>query len=292
MGNIRRIWPLLFIATILSQPSIAEEIDLPLNPINDWRIVQFDDRCVATRKFGVADNPVGLELQRYDHWSGQFLAVIKGSKLGLRDSSPAATWLPEGYTMTEDLPILGTTANGQEWISFKNAMIDSNAPHLGGDEKEYEARGGPTGFKERIQTLRVEDVSENSILLATGLMSLVFDDLDDCMDNILRERGVPEEDLKRDDHRVELKNYRKLVRAVSLYLPATIRNRSKKTLLRFVVYLDENAMATHCVLSPLRGASKFGERACDLILEEGQFSFKENEEHKPAFFIFNFFVAP
>lgn len=292
MGNIIKIWTLLFVATIFSQPSIAEEVELPLAPINDWRISQFEDRCVATRKFGIADNPIGLELQRYDHWSGQFLTVIKGSKLGLRDASPAATWLPEGYTMTEDLPILGTTANGTEWISFKNAMIDSNAPHLGGDEEEYKARGGPTGFKERIQTLRVAGVSDNPIFLATGPMVRVFDDLDDCMDGILRERGVPEEDFKRDDHRVELENYRNLVRAVSPYLPATIRNRSKKTLLRFVVYLDENATATHCVLSPWRGASKFGEQACNLIIEESQFSFKENEEHKPTFFIFNFLVAP
>lgn len=292
MRNIRIIWPLLFVATIFSQPSIAEETELPLAPINDWRILQFEDRCVATRKFGVADNPIGLELQRYDHWSGKFRAVIKGSKLGLRDASPAATWLPEGYTITEDIPILGTTANGQDWISFENAMIDSNAPHLGGDEEEYQARGGATGFKERIQRLKVEGVSDNPILLATGPMARVFDDLDDCMDNILRERGVPEEDFKRNDHRVELKNYRKLARAVSPYLPATIRNRSKETGLRFVVYLDENATATHCVLSPLRGASKFGERACNLILEEGQFSFKENEEHKPTFFIFSFNFVP
>ena len=292
MGTFKSIWPLLFVASLFSQPSSAEEIRTALAPIDEWSFQQFDDRCVAIRKFGVADNPTVLELQRYDHWSGQFLAVIRGANLGLKDASPAATWLPEGYTMTEDLPILGTTVDGQEWIAFKNAMIDSNAPHLGGDEEEYRARGGPTGFKERIQALRVEGASNRPILLATGPMSRVFDDLDDCMDNILRERGVPEEDFKRSDHRVELKNYRQLVGAVLPYLPATIGSRSERTLLRFIIYLDENATPTECVLSPLRGASEFGERACNLILEDAQFSFKRNEEHKPTFFIFNFFVAP
>lgn len=292
MGTLRNISPWLLLASFFSFSASAEENLVPLPAIDDWRIIQLDKRCVATRTFGVEQSPTVLQLQRYDHWSGQFLAVVRGSKLGLRDAPLAATWLPDGYTMTEDLPILGTTVDGQEWISFNNAMIDSNAPHLGGDEEDYEARGGPTGFKERIETIKVEGVSESPILLATGPMAAVFDDLDYCMDNILRDRGVPEEDFKRNDHRTKLENYRELVRAISPYVPSTIRNRSKKTLLRFVVYLDENAVPTECILTPIRGASEFGNWACDLIRNEGVFSFKDGEEHKPTFFIFNFRVAP
>jgi len=278
-------------SAVTSVPDKSEQIDL--RPLTDWSTQRLDDGCIISRKFGDPAAPTTLELRNYDPWDGGFNVALSGPQFAARPASFMAGWFPGGRFVEIDAPTFERGASGFEAVLFHHAPW--NAAIFKMSSKEWDAyynNGGPKRFLQAIEGLSLSGVSGKSIRVLTGAMDQVIEDRDQCIHEMLAARGVDPSDEHRNDHRVRLKDREDLTRQLIADVPESIRLRTKKTFVQFLLYVGADGNPSYCRLLAMPYDAAYEQRSCTKIMRSAKFEFKKGEKAQPTFFKIGAYYVP
>ena len=271
--------------------SQVPEIDAPA--IGSWVLERAPDRCHLSRQFGNAANPYQVVLTQIDPWDGGYQVDLSGPELGNHAGPFTVEWSPDGRASTTESLHRHRDENGREWARFDYGPRTNAAEALDASRiAAFAEEGGFERFRANVRTLRVSGFFGGTVVLQTGEIASVSEQLDACIAEVFQAQGIVGSEIERDDHSVEPTNPFDIMPILTRRLPLEIRSRPRPTMVSFLLYLDEAAQPTSCRLSTLPYDRDYERRTCRSLLSNAQFRFKAGEEARPTWFKYWFIQQP
>lgn len=271
---------------LVSLPSYASAQDTAarFSPLGGWALQRGTDRCSITRSFGDPNSPYLLSLASIDPWNGGYQVDLAGPAPAVQEGRVSLSWVDGGRTISVS-PQNFQDSQGRTWLRFPTPPVAPDIARMTEAEvEEFTQNGGPGEFRRSVSGLAVQNYFSTAIVLETGEIDSVKERLDSCLDSILQANGIAATDINRSDFPTEFLNPQELYRFVLNQVPPAIRGAGRRTMIDFIMYLDDHARPNSCRLSSLPYDPEFERAACDLLLQRASFRFKPGEAGRPTFY--------
>ncbi len=267
---------LALVAALITAPQAASAEPVTIKPSSPWNLDYGEARCRLARVFGEGDDQTALLLEQ--HAPKQTLEwVLAGSALeDIRRSRKLTVQFGPGQPPVERRLSGDTFAKWEKAIRGES-LTDGEAPDGNEEDADEEETSFPVGLAKldpaegsQIEHLRLVQ-GDRDIILELGSMGPAYQAMNTCMANLVEYWGA---DLEREEQRAHQpvwKNAPMVARQIQQHYPSGALNRGAQADLHVRIMIDAEGAPTDCKITNLTVAEQFDDKACQEIMQRGEF---------------------